>query len=244
MALYACGFSINQLTLLSLVLSIGLVVDDAIVVLENCQRRTDLGEPPLLAATRGTRQVAFAVIATTVVLIAVFLPIAFMISAFTQRKVRKDVAMTGEITLRGEVLPIGGVKEKVLAARAARITTIVLPKMNRRDATQISSRILHGLTFRYVENMGSAEDITYDPMVLAKAEWSSKRASTGSSSSRARATRESRQAPAVCDEEGPTITGPTMSSREITAEVYEPPRAVRERLQERGPSPTRSSRIR
>ncbi|HEY1251009.1 MAG TPA: endopeptidase La [Thermoanaerobaculia bacterium] len=76
-----------------------------------------------------------------------------MISAFTQRKVRKDVAMTGEITLRGEVLPIGGVKEKVLAARAARITTIVLPKLNRRDVTQISSRILHGLTFRYVESM-------------------------------------------------------------------------------------------
>ena len=76
-----------------------------------------------------------------------------MISAFTQRKVRRDVAMTGEITLRGEVLPIGGVKEKVLAARAAKITTIVLPKMNRRDVTQISPRILHGLTFRYVESM-------------------------------------------------------------------------------------------
>jgi len=51
------------------------------------------------------------------------------------------------------VLPIGGVKEKVLAARAAKITTIVLPKMNRRDVTQISPRILHGLTFRYVESM-------------------------------------------------------------------------------------------
>ena len=76
-----------------------------------------------------------------------------MISAFTQRKIRRDVAMTGEITLRGEVLPIGGVKEKVLAARAAKITTIVLPKMNRRDVSQISPRILHGLTFRYVENM-------------------------------------------------------------------------------------------
>jgi ATP-dependent Lon protease len=76
-----------------------------------------------------------------------------MISAFTQRKVRKDVAMTGEITLRGEVLPIGGVKEKVLAARAAGITTIILPKLNRRDVTQISSRILHDLTFRYVEIM-------------------------------------------------------------------------------------------
>ena len=77
-ALYAFGFSINLLTLLALVLSIGLVVDDAIVVLENCQRRVDLGEPPLVAADRGARQVAFAVIATTAVLIAVFLPVAFM----------------------------------------------------------------------------------------------------------------------------------------------------------------------
>ena len=72
------GFSINLLTLLALVLSIGLVVDDAIVVLENIQRRADLGEPPPLAALRGTRQVGFAVIATTAVLVAVFLPIAFL----------------------------------------------------------------------------------------------------------------------------------------------------------------------
>ncbi|MFL6591477.1 MAG: efflux RND transporter permease subunit [Luteimonas sp.] len=72
------GFSINLLTLLALVLSIGLVVDDAIVVLENIQRRADLGEPPPLAALRGTRQVAFAVLATTAVLVAVFLPIAFL----------------------------------------------------------------------------------------------------------------------------------------------------------------------
>jgi len=78
MALYAFGFSINLLTLLAIVLCIGLVVDDAIVVLENCQRRADAGEPPLVAAYRGTRQVAFAVIATTAVLIAVFVPVAFM----------------------------------------------------------------------------------------------------------------------------------------------------------------------
>ena len=77
-ALYAFGFSINLLTLLALVLSIGLVVDDAIVVLENIQRRADLGEPPLVAAKRGTEQVAFAVIATTAVLVAVFLPVGFM----------------------------------------------------------------------------------------------------------------------------------------------------------------------
>ncbi|QNP39797.1 efflux RND transporter permease subunit [Lysobacter solisilvae (ex Woo and Kim 2020)] len=103
MALYACGFSINQLTLLSLVLSIGLVVDDAIVVLENCQRRTDLGEPPLLAAMRGTRQVAFAVIATTIVLIAVFLPIAFM-EGNTGRLFRElAVAVAGAVAISGFV---------------------------------------------------------------------------------------------------------------------------------------------
>ena len=72
------GFSINLLTLLALVLSIGLVVDDAIVVLENIQRRADLGEPAPLAALRGTRQVGFAVLATTAVLVSVFLPIAFL----------------------------------------------------------------------------------------------------------------------------------------------------------------------
>ncbi len=71
-------FSINLLTLLAMVLAIGMVVDDAIVVLENIFRRIQLGEPPLLAALRGTRQVGFAVIATTLVLVAVFVPITFM----------------------------------------------------------------------------------------------------------------------------------------------------------------------
>lgn len=72
------GASINLLTLLALVLAIGLVVDDAIVVLENVQRRVDLGEPAKIAAVRGTKQVAFAVIATTAVLLAVFAPIVFL----------------------------------------------------------------------------------------------------------------------------------------------------------------------
>ncbi len=76
--LAAMGFSINVLTLLALVLAIGLVVDDAIVVLENIHRRMELGEPALLAAVRGSRQIGFAVIATTLVLVAVFLPIAFL----------------------------------------------------------------------------------------------------------------------------------------------------------------------
>jgi multidrug efflux pump len=78
MALVAFGYSVNLITLLALVLCIGLVVDDAIVVLENAHRRVEEGEPPLLAAYNGARQVAFAVIATTAVLIAVFVPILFL----------------------------------------------------------------------------------------------------------------------------------------------------------------------
>jgi len=72
------GFSLNLLTLLALVLAIGLVVDDAIVVTENIQRRLDQGEPPLVAAERGARQVFFAVVATTVVLLVVFAPLLFL----------------------------------------------------------------------------------------------------------------------------------------------------------------------
>ncbi len=79
MVLLALGFSLNILTLLALVLAIGLVVDDAIVVIENIHRRMEQhGETRLVAAYRGTRQVGFAVIATTVVLLAVFVPIAFL----------------------------------------------------------------------------------------------------------------------------------------------------------------------
>ncbi|GAB3748543.1 efflux RND transporter permease subunit [Lysobacter olei] len=97
--LYLFGFSINLLTLLALVLCIGLVVDDAIVVLENIQRRADLGEPKLVASARGTRQVAFAVIATTAVLVAVFLPVGFM-EGNTGRLFRElSVALAGAVAL-------------------------------------------------------------------------------------------------------------------------------------------------
>ncbi len=74
----AWGFSLNTLTLLALLLAIGLVVDDAIVVLENIQRRIENGETPLVAALKGARQVTFAVLATSVTLIAVFVPLSFM----------------------------------------------------------------------------------------------------------------------------------------------------------------------
>ncbi len=78
MVLWAFGFSINTLTLLAVVLAIGIVVDDAIVEVENIHRRIEEGEKPLLAASIGAREIAFAVIATTITLMSVFLPIAFM----------------------------------------------------------------------------------------------------------------------------------------------------------------------
>lgn len=77
-AAYYFGFSINLITLMALILAIGLVVDDAIVVMENIYHHIEQGEKPLVAAFKGTREVGFAVIATTLVLVMVFLPIAFM----------------------------------------------------------------------------------------------------------------------------------------------------------------------
>ncbi|MCZ4373497.1 vibriobactin export RND transporter permease subunit VexH [Vibrio diazotrophicus] len=77
-AAYYFGFSINLITLMALILSIGLVVDDAIVVVENIFHHIEQGEKPLLAAYKGTREVGFAVVATTLVLVMVFLPISFM----------------------------------------------------------------------------------------------------------------------------------------------------------------------
>ncbi len=76
--LYLMGFTVNVLTLLGLVLAIGLVVDDAIVVLENCHRHVEMGKAPLQAAADGSREIAFAVIAMTMTLAAVFAPLAFM----------------------------------------------------------------------------------------------------------------------------------------------------------------------
>jgi hydrophobe/amphiphile efflux-1 (HAE1) family protein len=78
LAIYIFDFSINLFTLMALVLAIGIVVDDAIVMLENIVRRIELGESPLVAAYKGAKQVSFAIIATTVVLVAVFVPLVFI----------------------------------------------------------------------------------------------------------------------------------------------------------------------
>ncbi len=74
-------------------------------------------------------------------------------SALTQRKVRKNTAMTGEITLRGRVLPVGGIKEKILAAKRAGITDIVMCQENEKDINEIPEMYLKGVTFHYVENV-------------------------------------------------------------------------------------------
>ena len=99
----AMGFSLNVLTLLALVLAIGIVVDDAIVVLENIHRRIELGEPPLLAALRGSRQIAFAVISTTLTLIAVFVPISFMEGNIGRLFTEFGIALAASVIFSGMV---------------------------------------------------------------------------------------------------------------------------------------------
>ena len=74
-------------------------------------------------------------------------------SAFTQRKVRPDMAMTGEITLRGKVMPVGGIREKILAAKRARIKDILLSKENRKDIEEIKKEYIEGLRFHYMDEM-------------------------------------------------------------------------------------------
>ena len=76
-----------------------------------------------------------------------------LVSVITQRKIKKDLAMTGEITLRGKVLPVGGIKEKILAAKRANIKEIILSKDNQHDVEEIKADYLTGLKFHYVQNM-------------------------------------------------------------------------------------------
>ena len=82
-----------------------------------------------------------------------------LVSLFAQKKVKKSLAMTGEITLRGKVLPVGGIKEKILAAKRARIKEIILSEENRKDILDIKEEYLKGLTFHYVTDMSEVIDI-------------------------------------------------------------------------------------
>lgn len=88
-------------------------------------------------------------------------------SALTQRKVRKNTAMTGEITLRGKVLPVGGIKEKILAAKRAGITDIIMCRENKKDVEDINEVYLKGLTFHYVENVAEVWQIALTDELVA-----------------------------------------------------------------------------
>lgn len=93
-----------------------------------------------------------------------------LVSLFTQKKVKKSLAMTGEITLRGKVLPVGGIKEKILAAKRAKIKEIILCEDNRKDILEIKAEYLKGLEFHYVTDMSEVIDlaITDDKVKNAK----------------------------------------------------------------------------
>lgn len=82
-----------------------------------------------------------------------------LVSAFTQRKVKKNLAMTGEITLRGKVLPVGGIKEKILAAKRAGIKELILCKENEKDINEIKPEYLKGLVFHYVSDIQQVVDL-------------------------------------------------------------------------------------
>jgi ATP-dependent Lon protease len=76
-----------------------------------------------------------------------------LVSAFTKRKVKPYIAMTGEITLRGQVLPVGGIKEKILAAKRAGVKDIILCTQNEKDVLEINPSYIKGLRFHYVSDM-------------------------------------------------------------------------------------------
>ncbi|MBP3192499.1 endopeptidase La [Natronogracilivirga saccharolytica] len=83
-------------------------------------------------------------------------------SIFTQRKIKNTVAMTGEITLRGSVLPVGGIKEKTLAAKRAGIETVILPKRNQKDVDEIEQDVIKGLKFQYLDRMDPILDLVLE----------------------------------------------------------------------------------
>jgi ATP-dependent Lon protease len=91
-----------------------------------------------------------------------------LVSAFTQRKVKPGVAMTGEITLRGKVTPVGGIKEKILAARRANMTDVILSRENKKDVDDINPIYIKGLTFHYIKDMIEAVDLALEKEKVSK----------------------------------------------------------------------------
>ncbi len=151
------GLSINLLTLLALVLSIGLVVDDSIVVLENVQRRVDMGEPRLVAAFRGARQVAFAVLATTLVLISVFLPIAFLTGNIGRLFSELAVAIAAAVAFSSFV---------ALTLSAMMCSKLLVPGATQTGIAKTVATVMGGLTKAYTSSL---ETLLPRPGVVALA---------------------------------------------------------------------------
>ena len=150
--LSAFGFSLNILTLLALVLAIGLVVDDSIVVIENIQRRVDLGEPPITAALNGGRQVFFAVIATTATLVAVFVPLVFLPGLIGRLFTELAVAIAGAVILSSFVALT---LSPMMASKLAR------PSVNLRGPARWADSLTNRLRDSYISSL----------KVVVKAPW-------------------------------------------------------------------------
>ena len=91
-----------------------------------------------------------------------------LVSSFTQRKVKEGIAMTGELTLRGKVLAVGGIKEKILAAKRSGINEIILSKDNKKDINEINKKYLKGMRFHYVETLNEVIDIALLDEIIEK----------------------------------------------------------------------------
>ncbi|XOV89255.1 MAG: efflux RND transporter permease subunit [Pseudomonadota bacterium] len=155
--LAAFGFSVNLITLLALVLAIGLVVDDSIVVLENIHRRIEEGEPPLLAAYNGARQVAFAVVATTIVLVAVFVPIAFLQDS-VGRLFRELAVTISAAVIVSSVLALS--LTPVMCSRLLR------PHAGENRITHAIDHIFEKVSNGYVKALGACLNMTWAFFVL------------------------------------------------------------------------------
>ena len=116
-----------------------------------------------------------------------------LVSLLTQRLVRDDLAMTGEITLTGKVLPVGGIKEKVLAAKSAGLTHVILPERNRNDLEDFNEEVTEGMTFHFVQEIGEVLDIALKKQAPTTKNRKSSRGSNKSDSRKARTTEKNKQ---------------------------------------------------
>jgi ATP-dependent Lon protease len=151
-----------------------------------------------------------------------------ILSVLTGRPVNRRVAMTGEITLRGDVLPIGGLKEKVLAAKLAGVHTVIVPKLNHRDLTEVPETIKKGLTFHFVEHMDEVLELALlAPVVPVAPAARAPDAATPQLPAASPAATRPERAPATPPAAARQIKPPASGRRSIKPPVSKPPAAVR-----------------